>query len=226
MLCFAAMAFGQGTTGSIEGTVTDANNARVPNASVTVESVGTTTGYRRTVTADGQGYINIANVPAGTYKVTITAVNFAETSQNARRIYRIWPDFEVSACLTRSVMTIKADAARVAFNARGRDIVWAVMDSGIQGDHPHFERFQNLAVKLPIAHMSFLGVKGDNPLVDAFGHGTHVAGIIGGCLATSDSAAATVLAKTVASKKAGPKPRSRKSSAAPPLGYLLGPRRA
>ena len=136
----------------------------------------------------------------------------ADTSRNARRIYRIWPDFEVSACLTRSVMTIKADAARVAFNARGRDIVWAVMDSGIQGDHPHFERFQNLAVKLPIAHMSFLGVKGDNPLVDAFGHGTHVAGIIGGCLATRDSAAATDLATEVASKKAGSKPRSRKSS--------------
>lgn len=82
MLCFAAMAFGQGTTGSIEGIVTDANNARISNASVTVESVGTTTGYRRTVTADGEGYINIANVPPGTYKVTITAANFAETSQN------------------------------------------------------------------------------------------------------------------------------------------------
>ncbi len=82
MLCFAATAFGQGTTGSIEGAVTDANNARVPNATVTVESAGTTTGYRRTVTADGDGNISIASVPPGTYKVTVSATNFAATSQN------------------------------------------------------------------------------------------------------------------------------------------------
>ena len=82
VLCFAAAAFGQGTSGSIEGTVTDANGARVPNASVTVESSGSTAGFRKTVTADGSGYINIANVPPGTYKVTISATSFAETSQS------------------------------------------------------------------------------------------------------------------------------------------------
>lgn len=81
VFAFSAMAFGQGTTGSIEGTVTDANGARVPNANVAVESSGSTTGFRRTVTADGSGYINIANVPPGTYKVTISATNFAEQSQ-------------------------------------------------------------------------------------------------------------------------------------------------
>lgn len=81
VFAFSAMAFGQGTTGSIEGTVTDANGARVPNATVAVESTGSTAGFRRTVTADGSGYINIANVPPGTYKVTISASNFAEQSQ-------------------------------------------------------------------------------------------------------------------------------------------------
>lgn len=81
VLCFAAMAFGQGTSGSIEGTVTDANNARIPNATVQVEASGSTAGYSRTVTADGSGYVNIANVPPGTYKVTISAANFTTTTQ-------------------------------------------------------------------------------------------------------------------------------------------------
>ncbi len=81
VFAFSAMAFGQGTTGSIEGTVTDANGARIPNATVKVESSGATTGYNRTVTADDSGYVNIANVPPGTYKVTISASNFAEQSQ-------------------------------------------------------------------------------------------------------------------------------------------------
>lgn len=81
VFCLASIALGQGTSGSIEGTVTDPNGARIPNATVTVESSGSTTGFRRTVTADGAGYVNIPNVPPGTYKVTISATNFAETSQ-------------------------------------------------------------------------------------------------------------------------------------------------
>ncbi len=81
MLCFAAFAFGQGTTGSIEGIVTDANNARIPSATVLVEASGTTTGFSRTVTADSTGYVNIANVPPGTYKVTISATNFNPVTQ-------------------------------------------------------------------------------------------------------------------------------------------------
>ncbi len=81
VIALSAFAFGQGTSGSIEGAVTDANNARIPNATVKVESSGTTTGYSRTVIADGTGYVNISNVPPGTYKVTISATNFAEQTQ-------------------------------------------------------------------------------------------------------------------------------------------------
>jgi len=82
ILCFAAMAFGQGTGGSIEGNVKDPNGAVVPNATVKVTAIGTTAGFNRTVTADGDGYVNIQEVPPGTYRVTISAPNFAERSQD------------------------------------------------------------------------------------------------------------------------------------------------
>ncbi|MEJ7847434.1 MAG: TonB-dependent receptor [Pyrinomonadaceae bacterium] len=82
MLCFAVLAFGQGTGGSIEGTVTDPQGAAVPNATVTVRAIGTTAGYNRTVTADGNGYVTIQEVPPGEYRVTITAGNFAERVQD------------------------------------------------------------------------------------------------------------------------------------------------
>lgn len=117
-------------------------------------------------------------------------VDQADNQWSRRRIYRIWPDFEVQACLTKSPMTVKADAARIAFNARGRDIVWAVMDSGIDARHPHFGKYRNLEVRAPVAHMSFLPDDDDDPLTDQFGHGTHVAGIIGGCLPAPDERAA------------------------------------
>lgn len=96
-----------------------------------------------------------------------------------RAIFRIWDSPTIGPLTTVSVRTVKADAAQRAFNATGRGIVWAVIDSGIQGDHPHFRAFRNLDLDPPAKHRSFVAGETD-PLVDPFGHGTHVAGIIGG----------------------------------------------
>ncbi|MDB5102879.1 MAG: peptidase in kexin sedolisin [Fibrobacteres bacterium] len=96
-----------------------------------------------------------------------------------RSIYKVWPDFQVRAFIDRSIRTVKADAARFSFSAEGTGMVWGVMDSGVQGDHAHFQLHGNLAVKdEDVWHKDFTG--GNEPLVDAFGHGTHVAGIIAG----------------------------------------------
>jgi hypothetical protein len=81
MLCVTA-AFGQGTTGTIEGSVTDANGAAVPNATVTITSTGTTTAFNRTVTANDSGFFSVPRVPAGTYRVVASATNFAERGQD------------------------------------------------------------------------------------------------------------------------------------------------
>jgi subtilisin family serine protease len=77
-------------------------------------------------------------------------------------------------------------AAQRAFHARGEGIVWAVLDSGISGDHPHFKcddspfgPIDSLNVEPPLAHQDYTPLQ-NGPLVDGFGHGTHVAGIIAG----------------------------------------------
>lgn len=104
----------------------------------------------------------------------------AKASQRA--IYRIWPDFEARAFITKSVSTVKADAARSSFAANGEKIVWAVIDSGVDGTHPHFAQHKNLRLDLPLKHFDFSIDKGteDTALTDEAGHGTHVAGIIAG----------------------------------------------
>ena len=102
-----------------------------------------------------------------------------------RAIYHIWPDFKVQPLINKSISTVKADAARAAFSAFGHDVVWAVIDSGVEGDHPHFKLHNNLDLKRPLTHEDFTG--DEQPLVDAFGHGTHVAGIIAGEMSASNS---------------------------------------
>jgi Carboxypeptidase regulatory-like domain/TonB dependent receptor/TonB-dependent Receptor Plug Domain len=79
-LCFSAIAFGQGYSGSIEGTVTDSAGAVIPGASVTVKNTGATTGFNSTVTTNGEGYYNFPRLAPGTYRVTVKATNFAEKS--------------------------------------------------------------------------------------------------------------------------------------------------
>ena len=55
-----------------------------------------------------------------------------------RVIYKLWPDFPVKPLVDRSVATVKADAAFKSYSATGAGITWAVIDSGIDGTHPHF----------------------------------------------------------------------------------------
>ena len=121
-------------------------------------------------------------------------------------IYKIWLDHDLIPFINVSICTVKADAARAAFGADGKDIVWAVADSGIDASHRHFDLHQNLKkLPSPLRHRDFTagGARTDaemekTALVDAFGHGTHVAGIIAGEMVsrnkkpTRSKAAATV----------------------------------
>lgn len=71
ILCLAAAVFGQRTTGSIEGIVTDSNGSVVPSVSVIV--TGQTVGFSRTVQSDSQGVFRVLQIPAGIYKITTAA---------------------------------------------------------------------------------------------------------------------------------------------------------
>ncbi len=64
----------QSFRGKILGTVTDPNGAVVQGATVAAKNVGT--GIERTTTTDADGNYSLAELPIGTYEVTVSQGNF------------------------------------------------------------------------------------------------------------------------------------------------------
>lgn len=124
----------------------------------------------------------VKNALGGTPKEVAKAVGAVPKIELSRfrTIHHIWPDFEIHSCVTSSIRTVKADAAQRSFSAHGEGITWAVLDTGIDALHPHFKLHSNIDPASPY-HADFTGVPGGpQPLLDEYGHGTHVAGIIAG----------------------------------------------
>ncbi|SDD47246.1 Subtilase family protein [Geodermatophilus telluris] len=123
-------------------------------------------------------------------------------------VFKVWPDYQLQPQIDRSAPTVKADAAWRSYSARGRGVVWAVLDSGIDQRHGHFAALELAregrdAGRAPagdgdpgpplltaglhrdfrdlvvLKHADAIGEPA--PLEDDLGHGTHVAGIIAGC---------------------------------------------
>jgi len=76
----AVSVHGQTTNGTLTGTVRDSSTALVSGASVTV--VNTATGVKYTGATNGEGFYRVANLPYGTYNVTIKSPSFAPTNVN------------------------------------------------------------------------------------------------------------------------------------------------
>jgi subtilisin family serine protease len=95
----------------------------------------------------------------------------------AVQIRRVWRNATKRALLDVSINTVQAPPAHGGYSARGRGIVWAVLDTGINPEHSHFR-----GVVGPQWDCTKRGAPSDarGTVTDENGHGTHVAGIIAG----------------------------------------------
>jgi subtilisin family serine protease len=87
---------------------------------------------------------------------------------------KIWRDEICTAQVLQSTQTVKATACWNTFRSLGEGITWAVLDTGIRSDHPHFQTHNTINKDLS------KNFSNSATLEDADGHGTHVPGIIAG----------------------------------------------
>lgn len=100
------------------------------------------------------------------------------------KIDGVWRNASKRAFISESTHTVQARPANLGYGADGNGICWAVLDTGIRADHPHFQKYNNVVAQWDCTK------KGDPPRLnleatdflslDRNGHGTHVAGIIAG----------------------------------------------
>jgi subtilisin family serine protease len=106
----------------------------------------------------------------------------------------------------RSISTVKGDLAQTEFKIDGKEIVWAILSTGINSSHLHFQLFDNLRLPNGLRHLDYSNIEpgtaksrkiiwshaGQSQVdylslsktvtkpVDAHGNGTEVAGIMVG----------------------------------------------
>ena len=115
-LCLSAIALAQETTGSLNGTVKDANGAAVPGATVTVTDPSKNNIVVRTTNTNDNGEYSVPNLPTSTFAVTVEAPNFKKSVSTGVKIdvgARRTLDVELSAGKIDETVTVEADAVAV-----------------------------------------------------------------------------------------------------------------
>ena len=117
-------------------------------------------------------------------ELTRTEVETLRSYYNDLSIAGIWRNAKKRALITDSIHTIQVRPAQLGYGTTGRKICWAVLDTGIRADHPHFQKHKNVVAQWdctrPTQAKQLDPGSNDFNSLDGNGHGTHVAGIIAG----------------------------------------------
>jgi hypothetical protein len=81
LLCAACAVFAQSVNGDLAGTVYDASGATIPNANIVGKNDAT--GVETTTKTTATGEYHLANLPPGTYTITVTAPGFTKAQIRA-----------------------------------------------------------------------------------------------------------------------------------------------
>lgn len=180
VLLLAISAFAQETTAGLQGTVKDPSGAVIPNAQVTV--TGTTLIGDKSAKTDSSGYYRFANLPPGTYSLTVKAEGFATTKREgldlqAGRLPTV--DFALQVGKTESVVEVSGEAPLVDVTTNHTQ---TTVSEDMINNAPHGYSFQSVIQYAPMAR--------NEPLSALYVNGNSVGGTGGDLPGSSGSGAA------------------------------------
>jgi hypothetical protein len=143
----------QGTTGAIEGKVTDAQGLGVTGATVTAKN--TSTGFSRSATSDSAGIFRLPGLPVGTYDLTIGAAGFA--AQTRKVVVNVGattePEVRLTVAAQTEELTVVAEAPIIDTTDTGVGEV--ITGEQIQNLPLNGRQFGNLAALVPGVSLGF-----------------------------------------------------------------------
>jgi outer membrane receptor protein involved in Fe transport len=111
VLALSTVAYGQVSTGTLAGTITDTTGAVVPNCQISATRLAT--GEVHTTVTENAGFYSLPSLPPGPYKVSVTHAGFATQVSNLEisidRTMRL--DFSLTVSGTNSTVEVSSTAA-------------------------------------------------------------------------------------------------------------------
>lgn len=148
LLFTVPLCLGQSNQGAVVGTITDTNGGVVPNATVTLENIGTAT--ERTVTTDSRGDFRVDFLPPARYAVSVVAAGFqktrAEVTVHVSQVHRV--DLQLAPEGVAATVLVNTDASAV-INTESATIGEVINEAGIKNLPLNGREFLGLAGLIP-----------------------------------------------------------------------------
>ena len=167
VLLLVANVFAQETTGGLQGTVKDASGAVVANAAV--ELTGSSLTGKKTITTDNSGYYRFANLPPGSYTLTVKAATFSELKREGIVIevgHLPTLDLALSVGAAGTVVEVSGEAPVIDVTT---ETTQTNITQDVVQDVPHGRSFQSVIQFAPSARNEPLA--GSNPYNGGTGTG-------------------------------------------------------
>ena len=147
LLLFSGIATAQ-STGGIQGTVTDATGASVPNAQVTIHNDAT--GEERSTATDNAGLYSVLSLPVGTYQVQVKAPGM-QTATVPRLTVSVGTPVQQDLKLNvaSSTQTVQVEAAADMVQASDMSVRDVVNQNTVQEIPLNGRHFVDLALLTP-----------------------------------------------------------------------------
>ena len=151
--------YGQRTTATIRGIVTDASDAVVPGATVTV--TGQATGFSRSTQSNESGVYVLTDLPIGTYTINAELTGFRAAKQT-NVVLNVGDDREINFQLAAGDLTesVTVEATAIQVRTVGAEVSGLITGTQVRELPLNGRNFLQLATLMPgVSAPDFLNVK-------------------------------------------------------------------